>query len=194
MKNFSSLILLPLILFFVAACGPSAHIEKDQSVDFSRYKTFAWVDQDGDGKSDRNKRNDLTEKNVRAAVNKELAKNSWTETKRRPDILLSYDLLVERSRVENNNPVYSQPFSRTFYSPYYRRYFVVNYPSRFVGYDRSERTIQEGTVTLNMIDAKTGNTVWQGWATDQVNNRNLTSREIDAAVRSIFKKADLAKR
>lgn len=194
MKNFSSWILLPLALLFLVSCGPSAYIEKDKSVDFSRYKTFAWVDQDGEGKSDRNKRNDLTEKNIRAAVNKELAKTGWTETKRRPDILLSYDLLVERSSVENNEPVYTQPFSRTFYSPYHRRYFVVNYPSRFVGYDRSERTIQEGTVTLNMIDAQSGNTVWQGWATDQVNNRNLTSREIDAAVRSIFKKADLAKR
>jgi Domain of unknown function (DUF4136) len=194
MKNFSSWILLPLALLFLVSCGPSAYIEKDKSVDFSRYKTFAWVDQDGEGRSDKNKRNNLTEQNVRAAVNKELAKTGWTETKRRPDVLLSYDLLVERSSVENNDPVYTRPFSRTFYSPYYRRYFVVNYPSRFVGYDRSERTIQEGTVTLNMIDAKSGNTVWQGWATDQVNNRNLTSREIDAAVRSIFKKADLAKR
>jgi hypothetical protein len=45
-----------------------------------------------------------------------------------------------------------------------------------------------------MIEAKSGKTVWQGWATDEVSNRNLTSKEIDAAVRSIFKKADLAKR
>lgn len=102
--------------------------------------------------------------------------------------------MVERSTVQNNDPVYSQPFYRTFYSPYYRRYFIVNYPSQFIGYDRSERTIKEGTLTLNMIDARSGKTVWQGWATDEVSSRNISSKEIDAAVRSIFKKADLAKR
>lgn len=195
MKNyFKRWIFLPATLFLLVSCGPSAHIEKDASVDFSRYKTFAWADRDGEGRKDRNSRNDITETNIRAAVNKELTKAGWHETKRRPDILLSYDLLVERSTVQNNDPVYSQPFTRTFYSPYYRRHFFVNYPSQFIGYERSERSIKEGTVTISMIDARSGKTVWQGWATDEVNNRNLTSKEIDAAVRSIFKKADLAKR
>lgn len=195
MNNYlSRWMFLPALLFLFASCGPSAHIEKDKSVDFSSYKTFAWVDKDGEGRNDRNNRNDLTETMMREAVNKELAKAGWIETKRRPDVLLSYDLLVERSTVQTNDPVYSQPFTRTFYSPYYRRFFFVNYPSQFIGYDRSERTIKEGTVTISMIDAKSGKTVWQGWTTDEVSNRNLISKEIDAAVRSIFKKADLAKR
>ncbi|RXK62624.1 DUF4136 domain-containing protein [Lacibacter luteus] len=195
MKNhLSRWLFLPVVLLLLIGCGPAAHIEKDKAFNFSNYKTFAWIDQDGQGRNDRNNSNDLTEKNIREAVSKELTKAGWNETKRRPDILLSYDLLVERSTVERNDPVYTQPFYRTFYSPAYRRYFIVNYPSQFVGYDRSERTIKEGTITINMIDAGSGKTVWQGWATDEVSNRNLTSREIDAAVRSIFKKADLAKR
>lgn len=195
MKNYlNRWMFLPAILFLLVSCGPSAHIEKDKAFNFSNYKTFAWVDKDGEGRNDRNSSNDLTEKNIREAVSKELTKAGWNETKRRPDVLLSYDLLVERSTVERNDPVYTQPFYRTFYSPYYRRYFIVNYPSQFVGYDRSERSIKEGTITINILDAASGKTVWQGWATDEVSNRNLTSREIDAAVRSIFKKADLAKR
>lgn len=195
MKNYlSRWMFVPALVVLFSSCGPSAHIEKDKSVDFSRYKTFAWVDKDGEGRKDRNNRNDITENNIRTAVNKELQKAGFEETKRRPDILLSYDLLVERSTVQNNDPVYSQPFTRAFYSPYYRRYFLVNYPSQFIGYDRSERSIKEGTVTISMLDARSGKTVWQGWATDEVSSRNLTSKEIDAAVRSIFKKADLAKR
>lgn len=182
---------LPVLLLFSVGCGPAAHIEKDQSADFSSYKTFEWVDQeDHGGKS----HNNLTESNIRRAVNKELSKTGWSETKRRPDILLSYDLLVERSNVESTNPVYTQPFSRMLYSPYYRRYFVVTYPSQFAGYERDLRSVKEGTITLTMIEAKSGKTVWQGWATDEINNRNLTSKEIDAVVRSIFRKADLAKR
>ena len=194
MKNhMNRWIFLPALVLLIVGCGPAAYIEKDHAFNFSNYKTFAWVDKDGAGNSESGN-NDIAETNIRAAVSQELTKAGWSETKRRPDILLSYDLLVERSTIQNNDPVYSQPFSRTFYSPYYRRYFIVNYPSRFVGYDRSERTIKEGTITVNMIDAGSGKTVWQGWATDEVSNRNISSKEIDAAVRSIFRKADLAKR
>ncbi len=190
-KIWNTWVYLPVLLLLGVGCGPAAHIEKDQSVNFSEYTTYTWADKDEHkGRKD----NNLTEANIRNAVNRELRKTGWNETKRRPDILLSYDLLVERSMKERTNPVYTQPFSRVVYSPYYRRYFVVNYPPQFAGYDRDSRTVKEGTITLTMIDAKTGKTVWQGWATDEINNRNLTSKEIDAVVRSIFKKADLAKK
>jgi hypothetical protein len=50
-----------VIAFLVAGCASTVHVEKDDTVDFRDYKTFAWVDKDGEGKSDRNKQNDLTE-------------------------------------------------------------------------------------------------------------------------------------
>ena len=69
----------------------------------------------------------------------------------------------------------------------------IYYPSQFLGYDRNQRSIKEGTVTISVIDAKTEKTVWQGWTTDEVNSQNLTNKEIQAAVKSIFRKFDLAK-
>ena len=181
-------------VFVLASCSSTAHIKKDENADFSRYKTFAWIDKDGEGKNDRNRTNDLTEMKVREAVNKELQKNSgWREVKNKPDVLLSYDVLVERSIQETNNPVYSSPYSRIIYNPYTRRYATIYYPSRFMGYDRDERPIKEGTVTISMIDTRTDKTVWQGWTTDEVNSRNLTDREIQSSVKSIFKKFDVAK-
>lgn len=172
-------------VFLLASCGTTAHIEKDENTDFSRYRSFAWVDKDGKG-------NDLTEKRIREAVNKELVKQGWRESKR-PDVLLSYDVLVERSTKNINSPVYSRPFSRLIYNPYTRRYTTLYYPSQFMGYERDERAIREGTVTISMIDVKTDKTVWQGWTTDEVNSRNLTAKEIQNSVRSIFRKFDLAK-
>jgi hypothetical protein len=53
--------------------------------------------------------------------------------------------------------------------------------------------IREGTITVTMIDAKNDKTVWQGWTTAEVNNRNLTNKEIQKAVANIFKKSELAK-
>lgn len=181
-------------VFVLASCSSTAHIEKDDNADFSRYKTFAWIDKDGEGKEDLNRNNDLTEQKIRNAVNKELEKNSgWREVKNRPDVMLSYDVLVERSTKESTNPVYSNPYSRVIYNPYTRRYTTIYYPSRFQGYERDERLIKEGTVTISMIDTRTDKTVWQGWTTDEVNSKNLTTKEIQGSIKSIFKKFDVAK-
>lgn len=182
------------IVFLLASCASTAHIEKDDQADFSKYKTFAWIDKDGEGRSDQNRSNDLTEQKMRDAVNKELEKTAgWREVKNRPDVLLSYDVLVEKGVKESSNPVYSRPFSRLVYNPYTRRYATIYYPSQFVGYNREERPTKEGTVTITMIDTKTDKTVWQGWTTDEVNSKNLTTKEIQYAVRSIFRKFDVAK-
>ena len=62
-----------------------------------------------------------------------------------------------------------------------------------MGYDRDVREVREGTVTISMIDAKTDKTVWQGWTTDEVRSRSLSTKEIDNSVRTIFKKFDVAK-
>lgn len=177
-------------VFLLASCGTTAHIEKDDNTDFSRYKTFAWVDNDGNSK----RSSDLTEQKMKDAVNKELEKTAgWREVKNRPDVLLSYDVLVERSVRQDNNPVYSNPTTRVFFNPRTRRYVNVYYPSQFLGYDRDQREVKEGTVTISMIDAKSDKTVWQGWTTDEVRNRNLTSKEIQNSVKSIFRKFDIAK-
>ena len=183
------------LVFLVAGCAPSAHVERDETTDFSRFKTFAWIDRDGKDKSDKNRNNDLTEQKVKAAVSKELERSAGSrEVKNNPDVLLSYDVLVERGVRQQSEAMYSQPFSRVYYNPYRRRYFSVFYPSRFMGYDNYNVPTREGTVTITMIDADTDKTVWQGWATDEVNNRQMTEKEIQQSVRAIFKKFDIAKR
>lgn len=182
------------IVFLLASCASTAHVEKDDNTDFSRYKTFAWMDNDGRGKGDKNRSNDLAEQKIRDAVNKELAKTAgWREVRNKPDVLLSYDVLIERSSKSVSEPVYSRPFTRVFFNPYTRRYGTIYYPSQFLGYDYDQRPIREGTVTISMIDVKTDKTVWQGWTTNEVNSRNISNSEIQSAVRSIFKKFDVAK-
>jgi Domain of unknown function (DUF4136) len=176
------------VVFLLSSCGTTAHIEKDDTVNFSKYNTFAWA-----GKEKDTRAGELLEKNIHTAVNQELAKAGWREVKSRPDILIDYDILVEKSVKESTNPVYSQPYTRYIYNPYTRRYVSVYYPSQFLGYDREEKQVREGTVTITMIDAKSDNMVWQGWTTNEVNNKNLTSKEIQGLIKSIFKKADLAK-
>lgn len=172
------------------SCGTTAHVEKDESVNFNNYRSFTWLNED---KNKTENLSELMESKFRSAVTQELQKNGWREVKAKPDVVIDYDVLVERSSREKREPVYSQPYSRLVYNPYTRRYVTVHYPSQFLGYESYEELIREGTITITMIDAKTDKVIWQGWTSDEVNGRNLTSKEIQNAVKSIFKKFDIAK-
>jgi hypothetical protein len=195
MKQIKALGILMLFALMLAGCGTSAYIEKDPAANLGSYHSYAWVDtRESQNDTVKTKLSDLTERNIMAAVNSELQKQGWVENSTRPDVLIAYDVLVERSVREQNNPVYSQSYTRYYYNPYTRRYMPVYYPSQFLGYDRTEQAVREGTISVRMIDAKTDKTVWQGWTTDEVDSRNLTSKEVQSAVRSIFRKFDVAAR
>ena len=118
----------------------------------------------------------------------------WYRTDGSVDILLSYDVLVEKSVQQNTNPVYSRPYTRLVYNPYRKHYTTIYFPAQFIGYEKDSYPIKEGTLTISMLDTKTDKMIWQGWATDEVNNRNLTTNEIENSVRSIFRKFDVAKK
>lgn len=180
--------LLSAAFIILSSCNTATHIQKDKNADFSSYKSFAWLDTKNDKSN-----TDLVERQVKEAVTKELEKDGWRLVKNNPDVLLNYDLMIEKAIRQNRDAVYSQPFSRLVYNPYTRRWATIYYPSQFMGYENSERSVKEGTITITMIDAKTDKTVWQGWTTEEVNSRHITSKEIQNSVRSIFRKFDVAK-
>lgn len=176
------------IVIFITGCTSTAHIEKDESTDFSKYKTYGWVNQPK-AKGKLNRRNDMVEQQVKEAVNEHLQRSGWKES-RKPDVWVTYDLLVERNQKEQKDPVYSDPYTRTFYNRYTRRMSTFYYPSQFMGYDSYTTTVKEGTVTITMIDSKTDKTVFQGWSTNELSKTQITGKEIDRTVASIFKKFD----
>ena len=51
---------------------------------------------------------------------------------------------------------------------------------------------KEGTLTVNMVDAKKNKLIWQGWSKGDISS-NITSRDVKDDVKSIFKKFDLPK-
>jgi len=194
MKHLRILGVAALAGFLLVGCATTAYVEKDESANFAKYQTYAWVDtKETKDDSTNTKISDLAEGQIKNAVNAELVKAGWKEVKNRPDLLMTYDVLVEKGIQEDSNPVYSRPQTRYYYNPYSRRWQSVYYPSQLVGYEVDEREVREGTITVTMIDAKTDKTIWQGWTTDEVNSRNLTSKEIQNSVKSIFRKFDIAK-
>ncbi|HMU09572.1 MAG TPA: DUF4136 domain-containing protein [Ferruginibacter sp.] len=190
--NWVSAVAVSAVLLF-SGCAGNAHIEKDKSADFSKYRTYAWVDKPDEKENKKNRRKELAETNIRHAVNEQLQKSGWKEVSSNPDVLVNYELLVERNQKQQQNAVYSDPFTRSYYNRYSGRMITYYYPSRFVGYDNYSTTVKEGTITITMIDNNTDKTVWQGWTTSELNSSRITSSEIDRNVRTIFKKFDTGK-
>ena len=185
--NVLFVVMAAVIAMGTVGCGATAHIEKDDSVNFKKYKTYYWVGEKEKSLKERHS-NNLIDKTVKAAVTKELQKNGWIESSKNPEVLIDYNIMVENSTKEQSNPVYSRPLTRYYYNPVSRRITSFYYPSQMLGYDRFEIPYKEGTLTIHMIDNSTNKLIWQGWATDEVNSRNLTGREISSSVRSILKK------
>ncbi|GAB3009773.1 hypothetical protein GCM10027051_08700 [Niabella terrae] len=180
------IILLGLVTLLIG-CGPSAHIERAANLDLNQYHSFAWA-----RKSEKAAKAGLMEQRIKEAVSLELERNlGWKQTRRRPDVLLSYDLLVEKSSRRQEEPVYSWGGFRTFYNPYRRRFYRVYYPSRFVGYDSYRTRVREGTISVTMVDARNDKTLLQGWATDEIASRRITSAEVDRIIKAIFRKMNL---
>lgn len=193
MKNTvgTSIAIIFLSTFFLWSCGATAHIEKDDNINFSQYKTYAW---ESGSPIKKDKSNDLVEEQIKKAVNEQLEKNTgWKQVNSNPDLILSYDLMVDKTVNQRSDAVYSNPQVRTYFNPYTRRYVNIYYPSRFIGYDNYDVPVNEGTVSISMVDSKTDKTVWQGWSTDNINSRRFKSSEAKTAVKTIFKKFDLAK-
>lgn len=174
-----------------SACSRVAYVQKDDSVDFTKLKTYAWVEgTEKDSITHKPKVNDLVDRKIRQSIDKNLKQNGWKEVSAKPDVLLVYDIGVQKEDRNVSDPVYSMPTTRWFYSPYTRRYVPVYYPSEFLGYDNRKETIKEGTITLTLMNANNDKTIWQGWTTSEIYGRRMTDQEIDDNVKAIVKKLD----
>ena len=129
---------------------------------------------------------------VRNAANAELRNAGWTEVANDPDLLISYDVLVQNTTARKSDPVYTQSYNRTYYNPRLRRWGTVYYPSQFLGYNNYNVPVNEGTITITLTDANTDKAVWQGWTTDELNYTRITPEEIRASVHNIFSKLNVA--
>jgi len=173
-----------------AGCSSPVHVQRDDTVNLSNYRTYMWVETRASESDTKTRAAAYADIPVRNAVNSELRKLGWTEVSDNPDALVSYDILVERSIEQKSDPVYSHSFTRSYYNPYTRRWSTIYYPSQFLGYDTYEVPVKEGTVTISIIDAKNDKTVWQGWTTENMNYSLFTEDEIARSVRNIFNKFD----
>lgn len=177
------------LLLVSLGCSSPAYVQKDESVNLSEYKTYAWVNTKASETDESARAIEYADISMRNSVNAELSKWGWTEVTDNPDVLVSYDVLVERNVETQREAVYSQPFTRYYYNPYTRRYSTIYYPSQFQGYQVYDTPVKEGTITISIMDARKDKNVWQAWTTERMTGARLTDSEIRKSVSNIFKQA-----
>ncbi|MEO7307439.1 MAG: DUF4136 domain-containing protein [Ferruginibacter sp.] len=183
-----------IAVFCFAACSTPVHVEKDNSVNLNNYRTYMWVDtryNQDDNMPHPGSYGDIT---VRNAANAELRRIGWTEVSNDPDVLISYDVLVQNTTTRRSDPVYTQSYTRTYYNPRLKRWGTIYYPSEFLGYNNYSVPVNEGTISITLTDANTDRVVWQGWTIEEMNYTRISQEEITASVKNIFSKLDVAGR
>lgn len=185
MKHISTAGIVAFSWVLLAGCAGAATVQKEPGVDLSRYRTYAWIEERD---STVPGHNTLQSQNIHRAVDEQLAASNWREDRNNPDVILTHDVLVEKTVQQRNDPVYSRPFTRAYYNPYTRHFGTIYYPSRFYGYYNSQYQVNEATISLSIIDARTDRMVAQAWTTEEVGSSNITGSEIERGVNAIFRK------
>jgi Domain of unknown function (DUF4136) len=177
------------IATIIYSCSTPAYVQKATDTNLSNYKTYMWVDVKASENDASSRATAFADISVHNAVNAELNNWGWREVSDNPDVLISYDVLVERGVDTQSEPVYSQSYSRLYYNRFTRRWSTIYYPSQFLGYQQYQVPVREATITISMMDADTDKTIWQGWTTERLGSAGIRDLDVKKSVRNIFKEA-----
>jgi len=189
MKQLIQWIGIVSVLSFLGGCSTPAYVVKDDSFSPGSVHTYMWVDTRASENDDSRRATAFADISVHNAVNAQLQQWGWKEVTTDPDVMISYDVLVERTTETNRDPVYTQPMVRYYYNVYRKRWTPIYYPSQFVGYQEYETPVKEGTVTITIVDARSDKKLWQGWTTERLSGSGIDDADVRRSVRNIFKEA-----
>ncbi len=169
-----------IALVFLAACatGPRISAEADPRADFSQYRSWAFHSPlaiEGDGYAT------LTSNRMREAVRAQMAARGYTYAAENPDLWVNLNAYMERRTDVSSVPYVDHAY---YYSYRAGGYFTVPYWR-----DRTHvYRYTEGTVNVDIVDARRNSLVWEGIAVGRVANLSPANRDarIDATIAEIF--------
>lgn len=149
-------LLFAMLALVIMTCGSAlaqdVRYNFDKNADFSKYKTYKWVDLKGAEKLD-----DLTDKQIKAALDAELALKGLTKTEgENADLYVGYQAAVGQ---EKQFTSYSTDWG---YGPGWGRGWYGGMGSSTT--HGSTSTIYTGQLALDMYDASNHSLVWRGVA------------------------------
>lgn len=153
----------------LAACatGPRISTEADPRANFSAYRTWAFHDPlavEAYGYET------ATSEIVKRAVNREMQARGYRYDAENPDLWVNVNAYLQQRTDVSSIPTVDHAF---YYSYRHRAYFAVPY-----WHDRTHvRRYTEGTMNVDLVDARQNRLVWEGIAVGRVANLTVENRE-----------------
>ena len=202
MKNILFYLMSAGMTMLVLSCGGAYNLissDADNSIDFSKYKTFAWLPDKADT-SNSPYNNDIIRNNIRNYYGLCMSDRGYSLDLENPDLLLELVITnAEKERLVNSyqspypSSYYYRPYyyGSTYYSPYRSNYFYSGFGHQSFNYTYP-RTITttkeqyvEGAITLNFIDVTSKQLVWTGTAKGDIYDASFISSSLHPAVHAI---------
>ena len=148
-----------LMMVAVVASAQDVSYNYDQQADFTKYKTYKWVELKGGDTID-----PLMAKQITAAFEKNLAAKGQTKVEGdNADQFIGYQAAVDKEKQMQtwDTGMYGAGWGPRYYGGYYGGGSSTTTTS----------TIYIGSVALDMYDAGTKNLVWRGIASKQIDTK-----------------------
>jgi hypothetical protein len=157
----------------LAACGPMVDVQADYdtSADFSRLRTYTWLQTPSAAPRDPRINNDLLDSRVHAAVNDELHAKGYSESGENPDFRVAYHVVLKEK-------VAAAAFPGSY------GYGLGRWPAES---DVRVATYEEGMLLLDVVDGGTNELVWRGTAQARIDPER-TPQERTALIRAAVQK------
>lgn len=179
--SYKTTALLTLVTFVVAGCAstPKTFANAAPDTDFSQYSSFAFLDTLS---TDKENYESMESNFLKVAVAQELASRGF-EFSESPDLLVNFYIHTQekiRSRsVPTGGGYYG--WRDPFYDPWYGYGVGVGYQTRIDQFT-------EGTLNIDVVDAKANKLIWEGSVAGRVTDKDIRNLEqtIDGAVKAIM--------
>jgi len=168
--------------------GSCAVTDMDHDVNFNQYRTFGFSTADIQVNNPAYK-SQLISSKIRKDVKTEFEKRGLVYSKDNPDLLVSYTTFTQ-DKQQNTMGYGGYPMMMGGWG--WRGPMFWGYPYPYMGYGGYgygyPYHYTEGTLIIDITDAKTNEQVWRGLVKGNVNDVKALSKSIDKGVKAIIKK------
>lgn len=175
-------ILLIAALAVLAACttGPRIRVDYDRAADFANYRTYNFAPELG---TDRAGYSTLVTGHFKRAVSREMEARGYTLATDNPDLLVNFFTSMRERTDTQSTP--RLVLGTGYYS--HRLGLYTAWP--LYGRDVTTTTYRVGTASIDVVDARRKQLVWEGVAEGRLTDKVLENPApaIDSAVADIFR-------
>lgn len=189
-------ILCFLNVFFACEVYYDVATSTDNDINFSNYKSFAWLPDNTDT-INRPYNNEILRNNIRNFFGKCFFERGFIFDADSPDVLLQLTIVNQKRNKETvfyQNPwpyYYNRYYYHSIYfHPYHFDYYYRSYPVYYFtpNYYIQNLNYIEGSITLNVYDRKIKKLIWLGSTDVDIYNYKNVNRDIHPAIEAIIEK------